>query len=249
MRKLFEHRHHLVNEVGTGRFSVTARIKQAKRDAIAKQLSHSTLATTASGTATQKPTHSRAQLLVRNDPPSHRIYPVSSTSIAAQNANTTVAIGAADSPDVLPSANDDEAHVEELSDSYSDSEDEGSVVVEPPTYSGLLPHEQTMRWLLDQKFYLYFHGSRIWANHEDLRRIPGKNNVLCGGWALRRNVVVGGSNFITVVRAVSCIAEGTIVSGGMLEHDVDAILMDLLLYDDLELALKALTLLIQKYDL
>ena len=34
----------------------------------------------------------------------------------------------------------------------------------------------------------------------------------------------------------------------MLEHDVDAILMDLLLYDDLELALKALTLLIQKYD-
>lgn len=80
-----------------------------------------------------------------------------------------------------------------------------------PTYSHLTAAEQTLKWLLGQKHHLYFHGSRMWANHEDLHHVSD-----------------------------------SLVSGGTLEHEVDAILLDLLLYDDFELAIKALSLLIQK---
>ena len=102
-----------------------------------------------------------------------------------------------------------------LTDSDSDYEDDDNdeEIHVAPSYAGVPPSEQTLQWLLSQKQHLfYYHGSRIWANHEDLHHVPG-----------------------------------SIVSGGVLEHEVDSILLDLLLYEDFELALKSLSLLIQKY--
>ena len=185
VQKLFEHRHHLVNEVDTGRLRVSARAQQAKVEAVVQQY-HSNGETTSPGTAAPIAVHTRMQALGRGDPLSHRIHPISSTSPGAHSHRNGIGICATESPnvDTLHVAANDEMDVEELSDSTSDTEDEGVLVAVPPTYTGLLPHEQTMQWLLAQKFSLYFHGSRIWANHEDLRRIPGKNKFCgCAGCA------------------------------------------------------------------